>query len=90
MKTPFAFTIADLGLENVGPLGYLLGEIAIAGTLFPVEAIEVKPGMDYPTATNDVHQTKIDHLVALDQADDFQTLRIEGRPHILLIIPYQR
>lgn len=91
LKPVFEIDLPELGLQRFGDQpGYLLGQLRIAGVDFHVEAIEVESFDDSLRAVDEDQQSKIDHLIELDDANDHQRVNIAGKPHILIIIPFQR
>jgi hypothetical protein len=82
---------------NIGPFqrlrrcegipGYWLGEMTVAGVNFHVECVEliseeamipVNPSLDKYFAG----------LSTFDDADDYQTLSIKGKPHLVVVFPF--
>lgn len=66
-----------------------LGTLAIAGTDFHVECIEVDPTAETTTAVNPDYQDRIEAVGGFDDGSRYQTVMIQDRPHFIVIIPFQ-
>lgn len=86
--------IAQLGpITNLrrydGCPNYWLGDLTIEQTSFHVECIEVDPDADGTLAVHEAYQSRIDAVAGFDEGHVYRTVQIKGKPHFILIYPYQ-
>lgn len=90
--TPHLLTLDQLSLSREAP-GWLLGHVSIAGVDFHVEAVEVEDAeRGSLSAVNHEVQNRLDAVADYDEGwgDGYQTVSIDGKPHFLILIPFQR
>lgn len=69
--------------------GRLFSDMSVGGVDFHVEAIEVDTHNSLSAVEPEL-QDRIDGVMSFDgQAAGYQTLELEGRPHFLVVFPYQ-